>query len=238
MIENGSIITLSNNKKYMITDSTVENGNTSSISVSIYDKRGQYKTVTKSITLITPSHASSNVNTVRRNGIESIVYLNGAISYWAGDWVNGSSRPNNLYKVEYRVNKTGSYYDITNAIKSNSTNTTSNKIKTLTLNSNVIQLHANGSSGGFVVGTSYTVEIFVSTGVTNNGTQYKYDNRQKVAEIIVTSGIFGMARYKGSDGKYHYSINGLPVDDRTFKVYGSEEITEALYIRWNKSNME
>ncbi len=27
MIENGSIITLSNNKKYMITDSTVENGN-------------------------------------------------------------------------------------------------------------------------------------------------------------------------------------------------------------------
>lgn len=217
---------------------TVENGNTSSISVSIYDKRGQYKTVTKSITLITPSHASSNVNTVRRNGIESIVYLNGAISYWAGDWASGSSRPNNLYKVEYRVNKTGSYYDITNAIKSNSTNTTSNKIKTLTLNSNVIQLHANGSSGGFVVGTSYTVEIFVSTGVTNNGTQYKYDNRQKVAEIIVTSGIFGMARYKGSDGKYHYSINGLPVDDRTFKVYGSEEITEALYIRWNKSNME
>ena len=27
MIENGSIITLSNNKKYMITDSTVEDGN-------------------------------------------------------------------------------------------------------------------------------------------------------------------------------------------------------------------
>ena len=217
--------------------STISDGDTNTISVSIYDKRGQYKTVTKSITLITPSHASSNVNTVRRNGIESIVYLNGAISYWAGDWANGSSRPNNLYKVEYRVNKTGSYYDITNAIKSNSTNTTSNKIKTLTLNSNVIQLHANGSSGGFVIGTSYTVEIFVTTGVTNSGTQYNYDNRQKVAEIIVTSGIFGMARYKGSDGKYHYSINGLPADDQTFKVYGSEEITEALYIRWNKSDM-
>lgn len=210
---------------------TVENGNTSSISVSIYDKRGQYKTVTKSITLITPRHASSNVNTVRRNGIESIVYLNGAISYWAGDWTNGSSRPNNLYKVEYRVNKTGSYYDITNAIKSNSTNTTSNKIKTLTLNSNVIQLHANGSSGGFVVGTSYTVEIFVTTGVTNSGTQYNYDNRQKVAEIIVTSGIFGMARYKGSDSNYHYGFNGLPASDRTVKVNGNMEVTTELWIR-------
>ena len=211
--------------------STISDGDTNTISVSIYDKRGQYKTVTKSITLITPSHASSNVNTVRRNGIESIVYLNGAISYWAGDWANGSSRPNNLYKVEYRVNKTGSYYDITNAIKSNSTNTTSNKIKTLTLNSNVIQLHANGSSGGFVVGTSYTVEIFVTTGVTNSGTQYNYDNRQKVAEIIVTSGIFGMARYKGSDGKYHYGFNGLPASDRTVKVNGNMEVTTELWIR-------
>ena len=159
------------------------------------------------------------------------MYLNGAISYWAGDWANGSSRPNNLYKVEYRVNKTGSYYDITNAIKSNSTNTTSNKIKTLTLNSNVIQLHANGSSGGFVIGTSYTVEIFVTTGVTNSGTQYNYDNRQKVAEIIVTSGIFGMARYKGSDGKYHYGFNGLPASDRTVKVNGNMEVTTEFWIR-------
>ena len=207
--------------------STISDGNTNTISVSIYDKRGQYKTVTKSITLITPSHASSNVNTVRRNGIESIVYLNGAISYWAGDWANGSSRPNNLYKVEYRVNKTGSYYDITNAIKSNSTNTTSNKIKTLTLNSNVIQLHANGSSGGFVIGTSYTVEIFVTTGPT---TSVSYDNRQKVAEIVVSSGVFGLSRFKSSDGKYHYGISCMPVSERTLKVDGTTESTGATYV--------
>ena len=207
--------------------STISDGDTNTISVSIYDKRGQYKTVTKSITLITPSHASSNVNTVRRNGIESIVYLNGAISYWAGDWANGSSRPNNLYKVEYRVNKTGSYYDITNAIKSNSTNTTSNKIKTLTLNSNVIQLHANGSSGGFVIGTSYTVEIFVTTGPT---TSVSYDNRQKVAEIVVSSGVFGLSRFKSSDGKYHYGISCMPVSERTLKVDGTTESTGATYV--------
>lgn len=210
--------------------STVANGTTSSISVSAYDKRSQYKTVTKSITLITPSHASSNVNTVRRNGVDSIVYLNGAISYWAGDWANGSSRPNNLYKIEYRVNKTGSYYDITSAVTSNSTNATSNKIKTLTLNSNTIQLHSNGSSGGFTTGSTYTVEIFVTTGVTNSSTQYNYDDRQKVAEIIVTSGIFGMSRYKDSSGAYHYGINGAPASDRTLKVNGTFESTGATYI--------
>ena len=38
MIENGSIILLSNNKKYMITDSSIENGNIYYISLEIdYD---------------------------------------------------------------------------------------------------------------------------------------------------------------------------------------------------------
>lgn len=202
---------------------TVSDGNTSSISVSAYDKRGQYKTVSKSVTLITPSHATRQLQIDRQNGVGATTYLNGNIKYWAGDWANGSSRPNNLLKVEYRVNKTGSYYDITNAITANSTASTSNKIKTLTLNSNTIQLHANGSSGGFTVGTSYTVEIFVSTGL---NTTYKYEDRYKIAELTVTSGVFGMARYKGSDGKYHYSFNGLPDSNYTVKVNGKLNATQ------------
>lgn len=206
---------------------TVSDGNTASISVSAYDKRGQYKTVSKSITLITPSHATGEINTVRQNGVNSTTYLNGAIKYWAGDWANGTSRPNALLKVEYRINKTGSYYDITSAVTANSTSATSNKIKTITLKSNVIQLHANGSSGGFTVGTSYTVEVFITTGL---NTTYKYENRRKVAEILVTSGIFGMARYKGSDGKYHYGFNGLPASNRTVKVNGTLESTGATYV--------
>lgn len=206
---------------------TVSDGNTASISVSAYDKRGQYKTVSKSITLITPSHATGEINTVRQNGVNSTTYLNGAIKYWAGDWANGTSRPNALLKVEYRINKTGSYYDITSAVTANSTSATSNKIKTITLNSNVVQLHANGSSGGFTVGTSYTVEVFITTGL---NTTYKYEDRRKVAEILVTSGIFGMARYKGSDGKYHYGFNGLPASDRTVKVNGTLESTGATYV--------
>ena len=207
--------------------SIISDGDTNLISVSAYDKRGQYKTVSKTVTLITPTNAIGEINTVRQNGVNATTYLNGAIAYWAGDWANGSSRPNTLLKVEYRINKTGNYYDITNAVTANSTAATSGKIKTLTLKSNVVQLHANGSSGGFTVGASYTVEVFVTTGLNST---YVYENRQKIAEILVTSGIFGMARFKGSDGKYHYGFNGLPSSNRTVKVNGTLESSGATYV--------
>ena len=207
--------------------STISDGDTNTISVSAYDKRGQYKTVSKTVTLITPTNAIGEINTVRQNGVNATTYLNGAIAYWAGDWANGSSRPNALLKVEYRINKTGNYYDITSAVTANSTAATSGKIKTLTLKSNVVQLHANGSSGGFTVGTSYTVEVFVTTGLNST---YVYENRQKIAEILITSGIFGMARFKGSDGKYHYGFNGLPSSNRTVKVNGTLESSGATYV--------
>ena len=200
----------------------VYDGNTSTISVTVYDKRGQYKTVSKSITLISPSHASGNLKTTRRNGIEATTYLNGSISYWAGDWNNGSSRPNNFYKVEYTVNNNNDFYDITNAVTSNSSASTSGKIKTFNLNNNVIQIHANGSSGGFTVGTQYKVQIYVTTGVIYDETQYKYDNRQKVAELTINSGTFGLSRYKHTNGEYYYGINRLPDPNgsRNFIVRG------------------
>lgn len=207
--------------------STISDGDTNTISVSAYDKRGQYKTVSKTVTLITPTNAIGEINTVRQNGVNATTYLNGAIAYWAGDWANGSSRPNKLLKVEYRINRTGNYYDITNAVTANSTAATSGKIKTLTLKSNVVQLHANGSSGGFTVGTSYTVEIFVTTGLNST---YIYENRQKIAEILVTSGIFGMSRYKDGIGKYHYGFNGLPSSNHTIRVNGTMQLLGAIYV--------
>lgn len=205
--------------------STISDGDTNTISVSAYDKRGQYKTVSKTVTLITPTNAIGEINTVRQNGVNATTYLNGAIAYWAGDWANGSSRPNKLLKVEYRINKTGNYYDITSAVTANSTAATSGKIKTLTLKSNIVQLHANGSSGGFTVGTSYTVEVFVTTGLNST---YVYENRQKIAEITVTSGIFGMSRYKDNSGKYHYGINGLPKSSSAFYVNGRVEVKDDI----------
>lgn len=204
----------------------VYDGNTSTISVTVYDKRGQYKTVSKSVTLISPSHANGSLKVIRRNGIEATTYLNGKISYWAGDWNNGNNRPNNFYKVEYTVNGNNDFYDITNAVVSNSTISESGKIKTFNLNTNIIELHANGSSGGFIIGTQYKVQIYVTTGVIYDGTEYYYDNRQKVAELTVNSGTFGMSRYK-SGGRYFYGINCLPIsyggNTHAFTVRGLSE---------------
>lgn len=211
---------------------TVQNGNTNTISVSAYDKRSQYKTVSKTITLISPRHAYAALTVDRRNGIEATTFLNGSISYWSGDWNNGTSRPNNLYKVYYRVNG-GSLIDITSSVTSNSTKTASGSITTLTLKKNVIQVHANGSSGGFTIGTSYNIEVLVSTGVTNGSTQYLYDNQQNLGKLIVTSGIFGMSRYKDSKGQYHYGINGMPSSDVNFKVNGSYD-ADAIYLGGKK----
>lgn len=210
-------------------ESSISNGNTGTISVTAYDKRGQYKTVSKNVTLISPSKsANSSLNTVRQNGINATVFLAGAFRIWAGDWAGGSSRPNTLRKVEYTVNGGSTYYNITSAVNSNSSSSTSSNIKTITLNSNTIQLHANGSSGGFTVGTQYTVRIYVTTGV-NDSTIY--ESRTLIATIVVTAGIFGMTRYKDSSGKYHYGIGCMPASDRNFKVDGTAEVTNALYIR-------
>lgn len=209
--------------------SSISNGNTNRISVTAYDKRSQYKTVSKTVTLITPSKAgNTSLNTVRQNGVNATVFLAGAFKLWAGDWAGGSSRPNTLRKVEYTVNGGSNYYDITSAVTNNSSSSTSNNIKTITLNSNTIQLHANGSSGGFAVGTAYTVRIYVTTGV-NDSTIY--ESRTLVATIVITAGIFGMARYKDSNGKYHYGFDGMPASDKTMKVHGNFEVTDELWIR-------
>lgn len=209
--------------------SSISNGNTNSISVTAYDKRSQYRTVSKTVTLITPSKASNtSLNTVRQNGVNATVFLAGAFKLWAGDWAGGSSRPNTLRKVEYTVNGGSNYYDITSAVTNNSSSSTSNNIKTITLNSNTIQLHANGSSGGFTIGTAYTVRIYVTTGVDDSTI---YESRTLVATIVVTAGIFGMTRYKDNNGKYHYGFNGMPASDKTMKVHGNFEVTDELWIR-------
>ena len=203
-------------------------GTSNVISVIAYDKRGQSRTVSKTVTLISPSYASAGLNTVRKNGIETETYLNGSISYWSGDWQGGSSRPNNLYGIYYRVNN-GSYIDITSTVNSNKTSSKSGNITTLTLTSNTIKLHANGSSGGFAIGTSYKVDIFIDTGVTNSNTKYLWDNKTCVATILVTSGVFGMSRYKDNSGNYHYGINGLPKSNRALYVNGDFQAENDIY---------
>lgn len=213
--------TNSTNKNYEASanvTASVTNGSSTTLSVTAYDKRGQNKSVSKTITLISPSNAVASLTTKRRNGIEAVTYLNGTISYWSGDWANGSSRPNQLIKVEMSPNNGTNKYDITSSITSHSSSATSNNVTTLTLATDTIQIHANGSSGGFVVGTAYNLTFYITTGYSSS---VLYENSALGGTALVTSGKIGLARFKDSSGNYHYSIGKIPTSNYAFDVLGN-----------------
>lgn len=213
--------TNSTNKNYEANanvTASVTNGSSTTLSVTAYDKRGQNKSVSKTITLISPSNAVASLTTKRRNGIEAVTYLNGTISYWSGDWANGSSRPNQLIKVEMSPNNGTNKYDITSSITSHSSSATNNNVTTLTLATDTIQIHANGSSGGFVVGTAYNLTFYITTGYSSS---VLYENSALGGTASVTSGKIGLARFKDSSGNYHYSIGKIPTSNYAFDVLGN-----------------
>jgi len=189
----------------------VYDGNSTTISVTAYDKRGQYKTVSKSVTIISPSKATGSLTTKRKNGIESTVYLNGSITYWCGDWTNGSSRPNQLYNIYMQVGS-GSLIDITSAFEANATSSVSGNKKTWKLNTDALLIYQGGTTGdAFAVGTEYTIKFYVATGQEYNSTKYYYDKSSTVINTTyVSSGLVGLTRFKETDGKYYYGINKIP----------------------------
>lgn len=221
----------SNNVNYSTSaevSAKVENGTADSIAVTGYDHRGQYKTVTKSgLTIISPSIASCELSADRRNGVEATTYLNGLFRYWSGDWAGGSSRPNELFKITMQVNG-GTAIDITSKVTANSVSSKSGNITILTLNKNALQIHANtAQTGGFTVGTSYTLTFKIYTGFS---TSFYYDNNRSIGTAVVPDGKIGIARYKDSSGNYHYGINGMPDATYAEKVYGAVDVEGALYI--------
>lgn len=209
---------------------SVTNGTSTTLSVTAYDKRGQNKSASKTITLISPSNAVASLTTKRRNGIEAVTYLNGTISYWSGDWANGSSRPNQLIKVEMSPNNGTNKYDITSSITSHSSSSTSNNITTLTLATDTIQIHANGSSGGFVVGTAYNLIFYITTGYSSS---VLYENSAISGTTSVTSGKIGLSRFKDSSGNYHYSIGKIPTSNYAFDVLGNTYCEGTLGVTGN-----
>lgn len=206
--------------------STIYNSTGNTLKVTAIDSRGLSTTVTKTITNI--SYVSAVVNEVtatRSNGVESKTYLSGKFTIWNGNWQNGSNTDydNQLKYIGYRVydgSNWTSYFDITDKVKSAMSNYSNSNYTTITLPvSAKLEIHANGSSGGFTIGKSYTIQILIKDGNSSNiFTPYSY---QATLQGSVTDGRVGMSRYKDSDGNYHYGINGMPSSDCTVTVKGN-----------------
>ena len=205
------------------------------LKITAIDSRGLSTTVTKTVPYI--SYTSAVVNSVevqRLNGVDLETYLGLKMTIWKGNWQNGSNTAydNQLKYVGYRVNDGSSwtgYFDITSSVKNAITSYTSGSSTVITLPlSKKIPIHANGSSGGFTVGKSYTIQVLIKDGTsTATFTPYSY---QATAQGTVPDGKVGFSRYKDSDGNYHYAINSMPNDKYTLLVNGKQKLNGNLYL--------
>lgn len=215
-----------------IYDST---GNT--LKVTAVDSRGLSTTVTKTITNIAYVSAVVNeVQTARVNGVDAKTYLSAKFTLWKGNWQGGSNSnyENQLKYVGYRVfdgSSWTSYFDITDEVKSaiSSSNGTNSIVITLPLSAE-LEIHKNGSSGGFEIGKEYKIQILIKDGTENaTFTPYSY---QATLQTDVTDGKVGLSRYKDADGNYHYGINCMPDAEFTLAVDGIGILSYEIVDEW------
>lgn len=205
---------------------TISNSSGNTLKITAIDSRGLSTTISKTITNISYINAVVNeVTATRSNGVESKTYLSGKFTIWNGNWQNGSNTDydNQLKYIGYRVydgSNWTSYFDITDKVKSAMSNYSSSNYTTITLPvSAKLEIHANGSGGGFTIGKSYTIQVLIKDG--NSSNIFTPSSYQATLQGSVTDGKVGMSRYKDSDGNYHYGINGMPSSDCAVTVKGN-----------------
>lgn len=213
----------------------INNSSGNTLKVTAIDSRGLSTTVTKTITAIDYINAVvNNVEIQRLNGVDLETYLGLKMTIWKGNWIGGTNTnyDNQLKYVGYRVydgSSWTSYFDITNTVKSNISSYTSGNSTVITLPiSKKIPIHANGSSGGFTIGKSYTIQVLIKDG--SSTTIFTPNSYQATAQGTVPDGKVGFSRYKDSDGNYHYAINSMPNDKYTLLVNGKQKLNGNLYL--------
>ena len=144
----------------------------------------------------------SNVVGNRNNGIETTTYLQCDIKLWKGNF--SDSNANEITMVEYQVKPDGGswseWYSITNEVK---TAVSGQSVDNIHLQSGKVQIHANGTSNGFPVGTHYQISIRVGDG---SGTVINFQEDMETGEV--DSGIYLDTYMRENDG-YKYAINGV-----------------------------
>ena len=209
---------------------TVSNGENNVLEVSAVDSRGLIKTTYKTlpsnilyIPYLVPSLDYSNSHAHRRDGISNETYLSlrGNLSVMKFG-TNGVS--NNINSAKYKV------YDPSNDTWSQEFNIPVNNFSLqesgyFTLNNFII--HENGTSGGFPTGKRYAVQVIIKDG---NGILGTFISNN----ILITDGKIARDVYQDGNGDYHQGINGLANENYNNIIYGSENITDSLYINGDK----
>lgn len=172
----------------------------SSFNIQAVDSRGAVSNaIQKNLTFLSGYKIPEirNFLSARNGGIGTEVKLVFSGTIWDGNFGNGN---NKITKVAYRVQpRNGSYsdwYDITNYLGLGD-------LTSFVINEDSgYYLHANGSSGGFSAGLSYTVQLVMYDGT--NGIPFN----QAMAEVIIQDGYVLDSYYKAEKG-YRFAINGM-----------------------------
>lgn len=212
-------------------------GNGSTLKVTAYDSRGLSTTVTKTITNVAYTNANiTNLTTQREDGVDTKTFLIGNFNIAKVNWEAGSDTnyDNRLKYVGYSVydnaNDTWSnYYDITSSVLAVAHTSEDNNVITYSIGvDDEVQIHENGSSGGFTIGTQYKIKVLIKDGTsTTVFTPYSY---QATAEATVTDGKIAYAIHKDNNGEYHFGINEMSNDNYTTEVNGDTNIKGNLYL--------
>ena len=212
--------------KYSNESYKVSEGNGNVLEVIAIDSRGLSKST--SITLqsgvnyvpyTVPILDYSNSYTHRTDGISSETHLtlrgNLSVMKFGTDGITNTISSAQYKVYDYSNNSWSGPYNI----PVNNFNISSSGYYSL----NNFMIHANGSSGGFLIGKRYGIQIILQDA---NGLLATLTSNL----IQITDGKIARDVYQDSNGDYHQGINGLGNDNYTQIIYGDENIQGALYI--------
>lgn len=196
------------------------------LKVTAFDSRGLSATVTKTITNIPYINAVINSLEVQRNnGVEAKTYLAGKFTIWKGNWNNDNNAnyDNRLKYVGYRVfinDSWSQYYDITNNVLAVISSYDSGNTTQISFNINDgVEIHKNGSSGGFTIGEEFHIQVLIKDGTSSS--IFTPSNYQAILQAEVPDGKVYQSVYKDDNGDYHIGLNDMPVEDYTVNIGGS-----------------
>lgn len=227
------------------------NGTGNILKVQVIDSRGLSTIVTKTITNIPYKNAFINeLSTERKDGVDSKTFLAGKFTIYNGSWdgTNVENSQNRLKYVGYSVYKNNAwsnYYDITNAVVSAASVRTdgNNKIYEFDYDDD-IQIHENGTSGGFTLGKEFPIKVLIKDG--NNSYVFTPTNYQALLNTNVSDGTVATCLHKDSNGLYHFGINCMsndnymvvandnPIIDNDGKIIGND-IVKLVSVKYGQS---
>jgi hypothetical protein len=194
------------------------NGSGNKLYVTVYDSRNL--TITKELTLdnFVPYKKPQDLTIAlhRRNGIEAISYmdLKGTIYY---DKFGSDGVSNQVLTIKYKVNNGSDTYNGTTTGIVYSSQSADNHTQKFSIDD--IQIHANGTSGGFSTDSNYTITALI-TDTSGNTTA--------VTGTLLSSK-FAEDWFQDDNQDYHFGVNGIADEDYTETVHGDLNVIGDFY---------